>query len=104
MMDGTMGHRRTGLTRAKSIERLTLWLGLPLLLLLLCLTAGIVNYAPVRDNARVSQGEPEAAAPAPAEEAPPAPSIPARADRLLPLEPVEDLGHAIDLGADPPIS
>ncbi len=51
MMEATMGHpRRTGLTRAKRIERLSLMLGLPLLLLLLSLTAGIVNYTPVRQT------------------------------------------------------
>ena len=32
MTTAPLDHRGTGLTRAKHIERLTLWLGLPLLL------------------------------------------------------------------------
>ena len=93
-MDTTMGQSRsTGLTRVKQIERMTLWLGLPLLLLLLSLTAGIVNYTPVRHPDPASS-----ARTAPAESAPvEAPTIPLRPDRLVPVEETDDAGPSIML-------
>jgi hypothetical protein len=92
MMDTTMGQsRRTGLTRAKQIESLTLWLGLPLLLLLLSLTAGIVNYTPVRHADATSSARSVPSEAAPAESAPASPTIPIRGDRLVPSE---DTGEA----------
>jgi len=98
MMDGTMGHHRsTGLTRAKRIESLILWLGLPLLLLVLSLTAGIVNYTPVRHDAAASSTQVMPVEPMPAPSAPPVPSIPMRPDRLLPVESSDDAGQSLHL-------
>lgn len=104
MMEGTMGHRRTGLTRAKAIERLAMWLGLPLLLLLLSLTAGIVNYAPVRPTPVESSGEPAPEAAAPARQADPTPTMPLRPDRLVPLEAPGPADPSLDLEVDAEIS
>lgn len=95
MVEGATGRRRTGLTRAKTIERWTLWLGLPLLLILLGLTAGIVDYTPVRHA-------PERPPPMPrndeaGEPAPPMPSISIRPDRLAPLSTPARLGDGLSL-------
>ena len=105
MTEQTLGHRQgTGLTRAKHIERLSLWLGLPLLLLLLSLTAGVVNYTPVdrsRSGLTVDRVPAEAA---PVERATPAPSIPVRSDRLVPLAPADDPAQSLELAPSPPLS
>lgn len=106
MMDATMGRRRTGLTRAKRIEQLTLWLGLPLLLLLLSLTAGIVNYTPVRNQPMPAPVPAPNAAPAAPEADVPvsAPTIPLRPDRLVPIEQSGDVGQDLHLEAPTPVS
>ncbi len=105
MMDATMDHRRTGLTRAKRIEQLALWLGLPLLLALLSLTAGIVNYTPVRQHVPAAKVEPvpAAAETAPAEEA--VPTIqPLRPAPMAPSAAPDDLGRNLQLDHHPSIS
>jgi hypothetical protein len=109
MMEVTMGRRSTGLTRAKRIERLTLWLGLPLLLILLSLTAGIVNYTPVRHHETAVPAKPAAAEAAPAVDVEPqAPAMPMRSDRLTPLpaavETIDDLGQELRLEDVPSVS
>ena len=104
MMEATMGRRRTGLTRAKRIERLTLWLGLPLLLLLLTLTAGLIGYTPIRHRTTALETETPPAAPTAEEEATSAPTMPMRSDRLMPLPEPDDLGQNIQLDAPTPVS
>ena len=96
MMDENLGRRSTGLTRAKHLERLTLWLGLPLLLALLCLAAGVVNYTPVRRYEAVNRPQPvQPTQPAPVEEAPRANPMPMRGESLRPGSPPEGVGQAI---------
>jgi hypothetical protein len=96
MMDESLDRRSTGLTRAKHLERLALWLGLPLLLALLCLTAGVVNYTPVRQAEAVprTRAVPPQVRPNPVEEAPRENPMPMRGEAprsdVLP----EDVGQA----------
>ena len=84
MTTAPLDHRGTGLTRAKHIERLTLWLGLPLLLALLCLTAGIVNYTPVHKSETTARTRPVPTDPSPREEAPRENPMPVRGQSVTP--------------------
>ena len=94
MMDMNQSRHSTGLTRAKHIERLTLWLGLPLLLALLCLAAGIVNYTPVQKYEAAKRPAP--VQPARSEAAPRSNSMPLQRERVSsPIVPSE-VGQAID--------
>ena len=102
MMDGSHDSRGTGLTRAKSIERLTLWLGLPLLLALLCLTAGVVNYSPVQKSEAISRTRP--APPSPAESAPSALPMHMRPVPVTPSEPVEGATGSLQIDEVPNLS
>ena len=101
MIEGTMTRRHTGLSRAKRIEQLSLWLGLPLLLLLLALASGLVGYTPVRQRAMPVQSAP--AAPA-IDAVPTRPSISIRPDRLMPLPDPESAGDSILLEETTPLS
>lgn len=96
MMDGNLGHRSTGLTRAKQLERLALWLGLPLLLALLCLTAGVVNYTPVREYEAGSRSRPvQPPLPAPVDQAPRANPMPLRGQPPRPDALPDGVGQAV---------
>lgn len=84
MTTAPLDHRGTGLTRAKHIERLTLWLGLPLLLALLCLAAGIVNYTPVHESETTARTRTAPAETRPSEEAPRENPMPVRGQSVTP--------------------
>ena len=97
-------HRATGLTRAKYIERLTLWLGLPLLLALLCLTAGVVNYSPVHKHSAVSRTRTAPAVVRPRTETPRVNPTPKRAMPVTPGETPVDVGDSLHLDGTPSLS
>ena len=84
MTTAPLAPRGTGLTRAKHIERLMRWLGLPLLLALLCLTAGIVNYTPVRTSESTARKQPAPTDTRPREEAPRENPMPVRGQSVTP--------------------
>jgi hypothetical protein len=95
MMDSSFDRRSTGLTRAKHFERLALWLGLPLLLALLCLTAGVVNYTPVRQyEATTRVRTVPQATPAPANQAPREHPMPMRGEGTRTDVLPKDVGQA----------
>lgn len=82
----------TGLSRAKKWERYLLWFGLPLLLALLCLTAGLIDYRPVANR--------PAATPPPSVEAMPAVPTPAQSQNR-PAEPRAEHDLALERGDRP---
>lgn len=104
MMDATMSRRSTGLSRAKRLEQMALWLGLPLLLLLLALTAGIVNYAPVSQRTAAYEQRLAPIETKASDEASPMPTIPFRRDRLVPLETADPASESIELDGPSEIS